>query len=98
MKQHIGKSVFVGKDKKNFFMNFDDWIGTIGVGLILFAYFASTFNLISGKAKVFFVLNAVGAGLACYASYLIAYWPFVILEGTWMLVSLVGLIKKSKLT
>ena len=78
------------------FMSFNDWIGTIGVGLILFAYFASTFNLISGKAKVFFVLNVIGAGLACYASYLIAYWPFVILEGTWMLVSLIGLIKTSK--
>jgi len=77
-------------------MSFDDWIGTIGVGLILFAYFASTFNLISGKAKMFFVLNAIGSGLACYASYLIAYWPFVILEGTWMLVSLIGLIRKSK--
>lgn len=77
-------------------MSFDDWIGTIGVGLILVAYFASTFNLISGKAKIFFVLNAIGAGLACYASYLIAYWPFVILEGTWMLVSLIGLIKKSR--
>ena len=79
------------------FMSFNDWIGTIGVGLILFAYFASTFNVISGKAKVFFVLNAIGAGLACYASYLIAYWPFVILEGTWMLVSLIGLIKQTKL-
>ena len=79
-------------------MNLNDWVGTIGVGLILFAYFAGTFNLISGKGRVFFILNAIGAGLACYASYLIAYLPFVILEGTWMLVSLIGLIKTSKLT
>jgi hypothetical protein len=28
-------------------------------------------------------LNTTGAGLAGYASYLIDYWPFVILEGTW---------------
>ncbi len=79
-------------------MSFNDWVGTIGVGLILFAYFASTFNLISGKSRVFFTLNVIGAGLACYASYLIAYWPFVILEGTWMLVSLIGLIRTSKFT
>jgi len=74
-------------------MDFNDWIGTAGVGLILLAYFMSTFNFISGKSKLFFVLNAIGAALACYASYLINYWPFVILEGTWMLVSLMGLIK-----
>jgi hypothetical protein len=77
-------------------MSYSDWIGTAGVGLILLAYFASTFNFISGKSKLFFLLNTIGAGLACYASYLINYWPFVILEGTWMLVSLVGLIKQSK--
>lgn len=77
-------------------MGYNDWIGSIGVGLILLAYFTSTFNFISGKSKLFFLLNVVGAGLACYASYLINYWPFVILEGTWMLVSLVGLIKQSK--
>jgi hypothetical protein len=80
----------------NIRMDYNDWIGSIGVGLILLAYFASTFNFISGKSKLFFLLNTIGAGLACYASYLINYWPFVILEGTWMLVSLAGLIKQSK--
>jgi hypothetical protein len=74
-------------------MGYNDWIGSIGVGLILLAYFASTFNFISGKSKLFFCLNIIGAGLACYASYLINYWPFIILEGTWMLVSLIALIK-----
>ncbi len=77
-------------------MDFTDWMGTIGVGLILSAYFASTFNLISGRSKLFFALNAIGAGLACYASYLIDYWPFVILEGTWMVVSVIGLIRTLK--
>lgn len=74
-------------------MSYQDWIGTMGVGLILLAYFCNTFKLVSGESKVFFLLNAIGAALACYASYLISYWPFVILEGTWTLVSLVGLLK-----
>jgi hypothetical protein len=78
-------------------MDYNDWIGSIGVGLILFAYFAATLNFISGKSKLFFGLNTIGAALACYASFLIAYWPFVILEGTWMLVSIIGLIKSSKI-
>jgi len=74
-------------------MNTNDWIGTIGVGLILIAYFCSTFNLISPQSRIFFLLNTVGAAMACLASYLISYWPFVALEGTWTIVSFVGLIK-----
>lgn len=76
-------------------MGYNDWIGSIGVGLILLAYFMSSFSFLSGKSKLFFLLNTVGAGLACYASYLISYWPFIILEGTWMLVSLIALVKES---
>jgi len=75
-------------------MNTNDWIGTIGVGLILFAYFCSTFKWISAHSRIFFLLNSLGAAMACYASYLISYWPFVVLEGTWTIVSLVGLIKE----
>jgi hypothetical protein len=77
-------------------MSYNDIIGTIGVGLILVAFFCNTFNWISGKSKLFFLLNIVGAGLACYASYLIGFWPFVILEGTWFLVSVVGFLKASR--
>jgi hypothetical protein len=74
-------------------MSYNDIIGTIGVGLILLAYFCNTFGWINGKSKLFFFLNIAGAGLACYASYLINYWPFVMLEGTWFLVSLIGFIR-----
>ena len=77
-------------------MSHNDLIGTIGVGLILLAYFCNTFGWLNNKSKSFFLLNIIGAGLACYASYLINYWPFVILEGTWLLVSLVGLVKNFK--
>src|SRR5215213_9785745 len=74
-------------------MNANDWIGTIGVGLILIAYFCSTFNWMSAHSRIFFLLNTVGAAMTCFASYLISYWPFVVLEGTWTIVSLVGLVR-----
>lgn len=77
-------------------MNYSDIVGIIGVGLILLAYFCSIFGWMSSKSRVFFLLNIAGAGLACYASWLINYWPFVILEGTWFLVSVIGLAKNFK--
>jgi len=77
-------------------MNSSDLIGTLGVGMILTAYFCSSFKFISGSSKLYFGLNAVGAALACYASYLIVYWPFVILEGTWMIVSLIAFVRVKK--
>lgn len=78
-------------------MIYNDLIGTIGVGLILIAYFLGTEKLIKQDGKPFYVMNIIGAGLACYASYLINYWPFVILEATWVLVSLYGLMKAMRI-
>lgn len=78
-------------------MTYNDIIGSIGVTLILLAYFLNTTKLITVNGKLFFVMNVMGAALACYASFLIDYWPFVILEGTWMLVSVYGLMKVMKI-
>lgn len=78
-------------------MTYNDLIGTIGVGLILLAYFLATEKLMRSDGKPFYVINIIGAGLACYASWLINYWPFVILEGTWVLVSLYGLMRAMKI-
>ncbi len=73
-------------------MHYNDIIGTIGVGLILLAYFLNTFSFIK-EGRLFFMMNIAGAGLACYASVLINYVPFIILEGTWCLVSIAGFLK-----
>ena len=78
-------------------MTYNDIIGSIGVALILLAYFLNTERLIAVNGKLFFVMNIFGAGLACYASYLIYYWPFVILEGAWVLVSIYGLMMVMKI-
>lgn len=74
-------------------MNNSELIGTIGVGLILLAYFANVFSLIPKEGRLYFLLNITGAGLACYASWLILFWPFLVLEGVWCVVSIVGMIR-----
>ena len=77
-------------------MTFNDVIGTIGVGIILIAYFLNNFSLIKTNGNLYFVLNIVGACIACYTSLLINYIPFVILEGTWAFISVISLVKSIK--
>ena len=74
-------------------MNLIDWIGFIGVFQILLAYVLNVSGKLNKDDLAFILLNLLGAGLACLASVLMKYLPFIILEGTWALVSLVALIK-----
>jgi hypothetical protein len=75
-------------------MSYNDWIGTIGVGLILIAYFLNTVKWIPENGKFFFILNTIGGAVSCYAAVLIDFLPFVVLEGIWTIVSVWGLIRK----
>jgi hypothetical protein len=74
-------------------MNYTDIISSIGVSLILVAFFLNTFKYLDGSNKLYFTLNIVGGIFACYGSILLNSLPFIILEGTWSLVAVVGLIK-----
>lgn len=69
-------------------MSADAWVGSLGVALLLAAFFANAFGHLHRKARLYHALNAVGAALACGASFLIEFVPFVVLEGTWCLVAL----------
>ncbi len=69
-------------------MNVTDWLGTIGVLQILLAYFLNVIGKVSSKSLAFILLNLIGASMACFASVLLKYWPFIVLEGVWALVSL----------
>ena len=74
-------------------MNYNDIVGTVGVSLILLAYILNILSWIPKNGTFFFALNLLGASLACYASVLIHYTPFIILEGVWALVSAAALVR-----
>lgn len=74
-------------------MNNIDWIGFIGVFQILLAYILNVIGKIKSNDLIFILLNLIGAGMACFASVLMKYVPFIILEGVWTIVSLISLIK-----
>jgi hypothetical protein len=71
----------------------NDYIGFTGVFILLIAYLLNLAGKISRTGFSYALLNVVGGGLACLASVLIHYVPFIILEGTWAMVSLIAAIK-----
>jgi len=73
-----------------------DWLGFVGVFQILLAYVLNIFGKLEKKDLTFILLNLIGASLACLASILMEYMPFIILEGVWALVSLIALLKYKK--
>ena len=74
-------------------MNKIDLLGFVGVSMILIAYFLNLNGRLDPNNIKYILLNLFGAILACLASLLMEYYPFVLLEGTWTLVSLVALFK-----
>ena len=73
-------------------MTLIDWLGFLGVFQILLAYVLQVSGKLSKNHLAFILLNFLGASLACLASVLMKYIPFIILEAVWALVSLMSLI------
>lgn len=77
-------------------MSTGDILGTLGVLLLLLAFAMNLANKWSATSVPYLLLNTIGAGLTCASSYIIQFWPFVVLEGVWTLSSLVMLIRTLK--
>ena len=70
-------------------------IGALGVALLLAAFLLNLLRLLRPEGRPYLGLNFAGASLACYASYLIGFMPFVVLEGVWAAVALVAIARAS---
>jgi hypothetical protein len=78
---------------QNMIFTTNDYIGFAGVLILLIAFLLNIAGKLLKDNLLYILMNVFGAALACFASYLIHYMPFVILEGTWTLVSLFALVK-----
>ncbi|MCS5629148.1 MAG: hypothetical protein NZ935_16330 [Planctomycetes bacterium] len=74
-------------------LNLSEWIGSVGVGLLLLGFLLNLFGYLPYTARSYQGLNLVGASLACYAAWLIGFLPFVVLEGTWATVACFALLR-----
>jgi hypothetical protein len=70
-----------------------DWIGSLGVALLLLAFFLNATGRLAPRSAHYHVLNAVGAALAGWASWQIGFLPFVVLEAVWCAVALAALVR-----
>jgi len=74
-------------------MKTSDIIASVGVIILLIAFLLNLFKKMDSESKLYAFMNFVGAGLCGYSSYLISFYPFVILEGIWAFVALLSLLK-----
>lgn len=72
-------------------LQLSDWIGFTGVAILLLAFLLNLFNKTDKSSLSYILMNVSGAALACTASWMINYIPFVILEATWTVVSVFAL-------
>ncbi|MFZ2455396.1 MAG: hypothetical protein WAX07_02860 [Candidatus Altiarchaeia archaeon] len=77
-------------------MDYSLLIGSVGSALLLLAFFLTVFGKLKIDSETYALMNFAGAALSCYASLLIGYMPFAVLEGTWALVALAGFIRTIK--
>ena len=71
-------------------------IGTLGVGLQLAAFVLNGIGVLEARGRAYLALNAFGAGLACWASVLLGFVPFVFLEAVWCAAALAGLARRRR--
>lgn len=74
-------------------LSVSDSLGTVGVSLLLVAFLLILFKKIQVDSVSYILLNMVGAALCGVSAYLISFYPFVVLEGVWVLVSFYALFK-----
>jgi len=66
-------------------------IGFAGVTLLLVAFLLNLLKILRADSAGYLALNLLGASLACLSSWLIAFMPFVLLEGIWAPVAAISL-------
>ncbi|AYL98164.1 CBU_0592 family membrane protein [Mucilaginibacter celer] len=74
-------------------MKTSDIIASAGVIILLIAFLLNLTNKLSAQNKAYSLMNFIGAGTCCYASFMVNFYPFVVLEGVWAFVALISLFR-----
>ncbi len=69
-------------------------IGTLGVALVLLAYFLLQCEKLSNRGYAYPILNLLGALLILYSLFYVWNLPSVIIEVAWIAISVFGIIRR----
>jgi len=72
-------------------MKLSDILASLGVIILLVAFGLNLYKKLPAENKMYSLLNFIGAGICCFASCLIRFYPFIALEGVWAAVALLSL-------
>ena len=74
-------------------MRLGDLIGTIGVAMLLIAFVLNQRRMLSEHSRPFLAMNLLGAALCAWSSWLVEFYPFLVLESVWAMVAAWGLLQ-----
>ncbi|HVS94768.1 MAG TPA: hypothetical protein VHE59_22170 [Mucilaginibacter sp.] len=74
-------------------MKASDIVASIGVIVLLIAFMLNLYKKLPASSRMYSLMNFVGAGICCYASWMVRFYPFIVLEGVWAFVALISLLK-----
>jgi len=72
-------------------MKISDILASIGVIILLVAFLLNLYKKLPADSKIYAIMNFIGAGICCLSSWLISFYPFIVLEGVWAFVALLSL-------
>ncbi len=72
-------------------MKTPDILASVGVIILLIAFLLNLYKKMPAQSTPYKLMNLVGAGICCFSSYLIQFYPFILLEGAWAFVALLSL-------
>ncbi|EME29970.1 hypothetical protein Gasu2_61380 [Galdieria sulphuraria] len=63
--------------------------GVLGSVAMLVLFVLNTLHYLEEDCSTYLLVNALGALFACLAAVFVKYWPFIALEASWTLFSLI---------
>jgi hypothetical protein len=74
-------------------MKLSDVIASLGVIILLIAFLLNLYKKISANSRGYCAMNFIGAAMCGVSSYMISFYPFVVLESIWAGFALVSFFK-----
>ena len=68
----------------------------VGAMMILVAYLGQQMRWMRSTSATYNLLNIVGSGMLCYIAFFPFKVGFVVLEGTWVLISIYAMIRNRR--